>query len=145
MINITCDIWSDASMRSFIAFSAHGMNSQWIPVTGIISCIRLKGHHTNDVIYSNFEAEIQAYGLEDKIHKIITDSGSNMVKAFNVNSKLSEMNSKIDNIVADESNANEKDDEDDEVDYSDSESESSDDESGIIDQYNPVLLAFFDF
>ena len=51
-------------------------------------CIRLNGRHTYDVVYDSFDDAITKYDLNSKLHKVITDGGSNMVNAFNDKSQL---------------------------------------------------------
>jgi hypothetical protein len=81
-LNISTDLWSDPDLRSFIAFGAQGVDEQWKLIKCIIGVRRLIGSHTNTLIYEEFVKLAKEYGIEDKLFKVISDGGSNVVKAF---------------------------------------------------------------
>ena len=47
-----------------------------------ISCTRLVGRHTYDILASKIESIHRSYNLNGKVTATITDNGSNFVKAF---------------------------------------------------------------
>ena len=59
-----------------------------------IACVRISGHHTDDVIASRIEHIHASYGLNGEVVGTITDNGSNFVKAFSVYSISSFKSSK---------------------------------------------------
>ncbi|CAF0992760.1 unnamed protein product [Brachionus calyciflorus] len=82
-INLITDIWSDTSMRSFIAFAVHGIDDEWGIFRALLCCKHLIGSHTNEAIFNTFMDIINEYNLGGKVFKIASDGASNMVKAFN--------------------------------------------------------------
>ena len=54
-VNLSCDLWSDPIMRSFIAFCCHFINENWELVNCVIGCVRMFGSHTYDAIYATRE------------------------------------------------------------------------------------------
>ena len=87
-------------MRAYLAFSAHGIDEEWKLVKCIIGIKRLLGSHTNDSIYREFVEITKEFGIEAQLYKIITDGGSNMVKAFD-ETHLEEYCSLFDELMAD--------------------------------------------
>uniref|UniRef100_A0A3Q4MDV2 HAT C-terminal dimerisation domain-containing protein n=1 Tax=Neolamprologus brichardi TaxID=32507 RepID=A0A3Q4MDV2_NEOBR len=64
------------------------MTAHWIdPSTFVrghaaLACKRVRGRHTYDVIGNEIEQVHSAYGLNSKVTAIVTDNGSNFIKAF---------------------------------------------------------------
>jgi hypothetical protein len=100
-INISSDIWSEPSLRAFIAFGAHGITEEWKLIKCILGVKRLLGSHTNAIIYKEFLELAKEFNIENKLYKIITDGGSNMVKAFD-NTHLEEFCSLFDELLESE-------------------------------------------
>lgn len=50
----------------------------------LLCCKQIKGRHIRETIHLEYEHVLDYYGIEGKVFKAITDTGSNMVKAFNV-------------------------------------------------------------
>ena len=100
-INISSDIWSEPSLRAFIAFGAHGITEDWKLIKCILGVKRLLGSHTNAIIYKEFLELAKEFNIENKLYKIITDGGSNMVKAFD-NTHLEEFCSLFDELLESE-------------------------------------------
>ncbi|CAF0834838.1 unnamed protein product [Brachionus calyciflorus] len=81
-LNILTDIWSDATMRSFIGFKAQGIDHNWKLVNVLLCCKHIIGSHTNESIFNYFLDVINEYKIDNKVFKILSDGASNMVKAF---------------------------------------------------------------
>lgn len=81
-INITSDIWSDGSMRSYIGFCVTGFNNNWELCKGMLGCINVTGSHTSDLIYKEFIEILEEFNITRKLFKVVTDGGANMKKAF---------------------------------------------------------------
>ena len=54
-------------------------------LTALIGVKHITGSHTNALIYDKFVETVNEYNIEKKIFKIVSDGGSNMVKAFDSN------------------------------------------------------------
>jgi hypothetical protein len=81
-VNISIDVWSDPSMRSFIGVCFHSITNDWTCEKGLLACERITDSHTGDLILRHFKDIIKRYDLNNKLFKVISDVGSNMVKAF---------------------------------------------------------------
>ena len=102
-INISCDLWSDPIMRSFIAFMSHFIDDDWNLVNCVIGCVRMYGSHSFDNIFSKFDSFLEQYKISKKIYKVITYNGSNIKKAFKDFSVLNEAYESFDEESSDES------------------------------------------
>ncbi|KAL1469770.1 hypothetical protein MTO96_024856 [Rhipicephalus appendiculatus] len=80
----TADCWT-ASNRSFLGVTVHFIDEQSLERRSAeLVCQRLSGRHTYDVIATALHAVFVEYKILHKICVVITDNGSNFVKAFRV-------------------------------------------------------------
>ncbi|XP_048867860.1 E3 SUMO-protein ligase ZBED1-like isoform X2 [Brienomyrus brachyistius] len=82
-ICLTVDLWSNRSMRSFFTMSGHFILNFALQNV-MLSCQRFKGRHSADNICAVYEDILSTYGIRNKVSFIVTDSTSNMIKAFNL-------------------------------------------------------------
>lgn len=81
---VTADCWT-VFKRSYLGMTVH-----WIdPVTMErksmgISCKRILGRHTYDILADAIESILEDYGIKNKTKMIVTDNGSNFTKAFRI-------------------------------------------------------------
>ena len=54
-VNISIDIWSDATMRSFVGYMVQGINDQWELVTCTLDFKNIKKRHTGDHINEAYD------------------------------------------------------------------------------------------
>ncbi len=80
---LTIDLWSNRQMRGFLGITAHFIRD-WKLHSCALACKRFRGRHTAENIYSLYEEVIAAFKLADHVMHITTDSGSNILKAFNL-------------------------------------------------------------
>jgi hypothetical protein len=81
-VNISIDAWSDPTMRSFLGICFHSITNDMKIIKGLLACERITGSHTGVMILNHFKEVIKQHHLTDKLFKVISDGGSNMVKAF---------------------------------------------------------------
>ena len=108
---------------AFSGITAHYI-LDWKLIYLVLGCIRFKGRHTAEKIYQHYEDIILQFGLGNKVRHIVTDTASNMVKAFSLPGYEEEIQEN--EIISDE--------EDDEHDLEECDSESS----TLIDQAIPA-------
>ena len=48
----------------------------------VLACNRCKGRHTAEKIYQEYENTVQHFDVAEKVRHIVTDTASNMVRAF---------------------------------------------------------------
>ena len=78
----TADVWT-AHNKSFFGMTVHWIDpSKLERCKAAISCTRLVGRHTYDVLASKIESIHRSYSLNGKVTATVTDNGSNFVKAF---------------------------------------------------------------
>ena len=92
---VTLDLWSSRDTRAFIGVTAHCI-VEFKMVTELLACRRFHGSHTGEAILEFFEEIIDEFQISSSILSTITDSASNIVKAFSLpgyNSNYSSANS----------------------------------------------------
>lgn len=78
----TADSWT-ASNRSFLGVAVHFIDEQSLERrSAVLACQWLSGRHTYDVIATALHAVFVEHKILHKICIVITDNGSNFVKAF---------------------------------------------------------------
>ena len=78
----TADVWK-ACNRGFFGMTVHWINPSTLQrCKAAISCTRLIGHNTYDVLPGMIESIHCRFDLRGKVTATITDNGSNFVKAF---------------------------------------------------------------
>lgn len=81
---VTADCWT-VFRRSYLGMTVH-----WIDPTTMdrksmgISCRRILGRHTYDILADAIESVLEDYGIKSKTSMIVTDNGSNFIKAFRI-------------------------------------------------------------
>ena len=79
---ITTDIWS-STHRSFLGVTCHWIEEDLTRNSAVLSLRRFKGKHTYDKIAELLQDTFTVYDLTTtKIVSVVTDNGSNFVKAF---------------------------------------------------------------
>jgi hypothetical protein len=85
LYSITIDLWSRPGFSSgFVGVTCHFYNrtDEKLEVA-LLACKKIQQPHTGDSIYQIFQTVLQEWQLDDdKILRIVTDNGANIVKAF---------------------------------------------------------------
>ena len=69
-------------MRSFIGITGHYFSVEWKLQHIMLACNRIRGRHTAENIVMWFDEVISDFHIAEQIKHIVTDSGSNVKKAF---------------------------------------------------------------
>ncbi|ODM93379.1 putative AC transposase, partial [Orchesella cincta] len=77
----TADIWS-ARRKSFLGVTCHWIDQNYKRHSVLLSMKRFPGKHTADRIAELLVEVFSSYKLDNKITFVVTDNGSNFVKAF---------------------------------------------------------------
>lgn len=82
-LSATIDVWTDASMlHAYIGITLHFIADSKLFCRSI-GVAELQGRHTAEQIKQCLELKLNEFGLTtNDLFKIVTDNGSNMVKAF---------------------------------------------------------------
>ena len=83
MICVTVDLWSSRQMKSYFGITAHYI-TDWCLQSVMLACSRFRGSHTGDAIYEEYEKIMALFQISNKVSFIISDSASNMTKAFSL-------------------------------------------------------------
>ncbi len=83
VVCVTVDLWSSRQMRSYFGMTAHFV-VDWQLRSAMLSCTRFHGSHTGYAIADEFEKTIASFNLTKKISFTVSDSASNMMKAFSL-------------------------------------------------------------
>lgn len=81
-INLTMDLWTNRQMRSFVGITGHFISHNWQMESVMLCCDRMTTRHTTENILQQFEDITHAFGVNEKVHHIITDTAANMKRAF---------------------------------------------------------------
>jgi hypothetical protein len=104
--NVSLDLWSDATMRSFIGLIVTGVDESWdlIEVTGAFKLIEQR--HFAEVIKSIYDEIVHHLRIENKVYKVVADQGANVKCAFK---SVLTANYELVEVEEDKHNANNKD------------------------------------
>lgn len=80
-VSVTMDLWTNRQMRSFRGLCAPFIR-KWKMESVVLGCCRFKGRHVAEKIYQQYEDILSHFGIARKVRHVVTDSVSNMVKAF---------------------------------------------------------------
>ncbi len=81
---LSADIWTSRRGHSFLGIVASFIDGTFRGHTVLLSCDHIQGHHTADRIYQMYESVLKYWNVERRVIRVVTDSASNMVKAFNL-------------------------------------------------------------
>jgi hypothetical protein len=99
-VNVSLDGWTDATLRSFNGYILQGIDSNWVLHTIPIAFEFVKGkfkkikmidfnqtkfkkklflgRHTGLNIKAQYDRVCEAFGIENKVYKIVADQGANV-------------------------------------------------------------------
>ncbi|ODM87315.1 putative AC transposase [Orchesella cincta] len=81
-ICLTADAWS-AHSKAFLGVTSHWITADLKRESAVLACSRFKGTHSFDRIAQELNKIIAKFSIsKEKIVSIVTDNGSNFVKAF---------------------------------------------------------------
>jgi hypothetical protein len=79
-ISITCDLWTSKNILSFLGITAHWLNQDFVPESSLLAFKYFKGRHTGERICKQLLAELNNYGITEKLLGITCDNASNNTK-----------------------------------------------------------------
>lgn len=80
--HLTTDLWSNRQMRSYIGITCHFITNKWELESVMLACKRVMDNHTAENISIWYEEVVAEFSISEKVKHIVTDSASNMKKAF---------------------------------------------------------------
>ncbi len=81
-VALTTDLWTSTNNSSFLAVTCHWWNQKKDKLdSSILDCHRVLGHHTATMIKEEVEKILEEFNIKEKVLTMVTDSGSNVVKA----------------------------------------------------------------
>lgn len=81
-VSVTSDMWTNINnLFSFLSFTIHWLDEDFVLQHRVLQIKSFSGQHNADNIRTNFEEIADIWKIMSKIHIIMTDSGSNIVKA----------------------------------------------------------------
>lgn len=69
-VNLVTDIWTDPSMRSFIAFNAQGIDDEWEIIKVNVCTKQMTGTHNNESIFITILNILNELKIGNKIFKV---------------------------------------------------------------------------
>ena len=80
-VGLTSDGWTDLKMRKFVAITAHFLTQEFIPRRVLISVTSMDGAATAERLLEFFKSEAACLPAQCLIPTMVTDNGSNFLKA----------------------------------------------------------------
>lgn len=81
-VSVTSDMWTNLNnLFSFLSFTIHWLDDEFTLQHRVLQMKSFSGQHNADNIRTQFVEIADVWQIMSKIHIILTDSGSNMVKA----------------------------------------------------------------
>ena len=77
--SLTTDVWTDRRLRSFLGITIHYLDENFEFKTYVLRCKYIY-YTTGIAIKSELDNVIDEFAIRDKLVRIVTDNGSNMVK-----------------------------------------------------------------
>ena len=81
-INLTIDLWSKSQTKSYLGVTGHYISDNWELKSIMLGCNCVAGRHTAENILVWYKEITSDFDVDEKVKHIITDSGSNIKKAF---------------------------------------------------------------
>ena len=78
---LTVDIWTNRQMCSYLGVTVHFI-TEFHLMNAMLACRRFHGSHMGEDILQHFMEIEQEFEISGKVDNIITDNGSNMLKAI---------------------------------------------------------------
>ena len=97
-LSVSVDIWRDRRRKAFFGVPSHLVDVDLKPHTIWLRFVRLKGKHIAQNIHNVTKDILHKQEISRKIHRIITDKASNMIKAYKFGLTSCEKNN-LDNSV----------------------------------------------
>lgn len=90
-VSLTSDIWtSSVNNHSFISLTGHWINNDFNAYHAAIGTKPFPGSHTAEAVSEVIKATCSEWNLSNKIHLVLRDGGTNMVKGFRIAEMKSE-------------------------------------------------------
>ncbi|KAK7130827.1 hypothetical protein R3I94_016086 [Phoxinus phoxinus] len=83
-LSVALDIWTSRRGHSFLGIVGSFVDENFQDHTVLLSCEHIQGHHTAKHIYEKYEEVLRRWNIQRGVIRVVTDSASNMVKAFNL-------------------------------------------------------------
>lgn len=78
----TCDLWTSSSQQAYISLTIHFISSEWERKTAVLGCKPIYASHTAENIGDSLKEILSSWGLTDKVHLFVRDSGANVIAAL---------------------------------------------------------------
>ncbi|CAG9840674.1 unnamed protein product [Diabrotica balteata] len=78
---ITTDAWTSITTESYIAVTAHFIDSKCIMRTVLLDCYNYKDSHTSDHLYSEISRILTEWSVHEKVSAVVTDNAANITAA----------------------------------------------------------------
>lgn len=88
---LSADIWTSRRGHSFLGIVASFIDGTFRGHTVLLGCEHIQGQHTADRIYQKYGSVLKYWNVQRLVIRVVTDSASNMIKAFNLKRRPSIM------------------------------------------------------
>ena len=80
--NVSCDRWSDGSVRSWNDYYEQGIADAWEMHNIPVAFNPVTGRHTGVNIKKKYDEVCEQFGISDRVFKIVADQAKNVKTAF---------------------------------------------------------------
>jgi len=80
--SITTDMWSSPNVDSYMSVTVHYISPTWDRKIVTLDCLPFPEKHTAENIAKIMQRTLDDFSLSDKLHLIVRDNASNVVKSM---------------------------------------------------------------
>lgn len=81
-VTLTTDNWTAPGAIGFMSVTAHYISPKWEMKTFLFECVHFPKSHTSENLRNELLRIIKDWGLERKVHTIVSDNAANIVRAI---------------------------------------------------------------
>lgn len=83
-VTLTTDTWTSCATQGYMSVTAHFVTKKWQMQSVLLECFQFSKSHTSENLRNELVRVVNDWGLERKVHTIVSDNAANIVRAINL-------------------------------------------------------------